>query len=63
MRVASQRVNNEDGVLPGCIELAPGLVGERNLFQVAAEFRLEGAYPMKMLVRPGRGSVSPGPRV
>jgi hypothetical protein len=56
-------VNDEDGVLPGCIELAPGLVGERNLFQVAAEFRLEGAYSMEAFVRSGRGSVSAGPRV
>jgi hypothetical protein len=63
VRVSSQRVNDEDGVLPGCIELAPGLVGERNLFQVAAEFRLEGAYSMEAFVRSGRGSVSAGPRV
>jgi hypothetical protein len=61
--VAGQRVNNENRVLSGSVELAPGLVGERNLFQVAAEFRLKGAYSMKMLVRTGRGSVSPGPRV
>src|SRR3712207_8028653 len=44
VRVARQRVYQQDRVLPRGVELAPRLVGERDLSQRAAEFRLEGAY-------------------
>ncbi len=63
MGVTRERVDDEYGVLPRGIEFAPGLVGERDLFQVAAEFGLEGAYSMKVLIRLGRSALSPGPRV
>jgi hypothetical protein len=37
-------VDDQDGVLASGIQLAPRLVGERDLSQRAAEFRLEVAY-------------------
>jgi hypothetical protein len=36
-------VDDENSVLAGVVKLAPGLVGERYVFQRAAEFRLEVA--------------------
>jgi hypothetical protein len=63
VRVAGQSVDDEHGVLARSIQLAPGLVAKLDLLQGAAKLGLERAYSMKMLVRAGRGSVSPGPRV
>jgi hypothetical protein len=34
-------VHDEDGVLARCVQLTPTLVGERDLWQITAEFRLE----------------------
>jgi hypothetical protein len=63
VRVAGEGVDDEDGVLAGSIQLAPGFVGERDLSQASAEFRLEVAYAVVEFARSGRSLPSPGPRV
>jgi hypothetical protein len=63
VRVAGEGVDDEDGVLAGGIQFAPGFVGERDLSQASAEFRLEVAYEVVEFARSGRSLPSPGPRV
>jgi hypothetical protein len=65
MRVARQGVHDEDGVLARAVQFAPRLVGERDLLQGAAEFRLERTYAVVKFAEGtlGRSLPSPGPRV
>jgi hypothetical protein len=56
-------MDDENGVLTGVVKLTPGLVGERYVFQRAAEFRLEVAYAVVEFALSGRSLPSPGPRV
>src|SRR5829696_8796899 len=62
-RIACQGVDDKNGVLARIVKLAPGLVGERDFWQRAAEFRLEVAYAVVEFARSGRSLPSPGPRV
>jgi hypothetical protein len=61
--VARKGVDDENGVLAGVVKLAPGLVGEHDVVQRTAEFRLEVAYAVVKFARSGRSLPSPGPRV
>jgi hypothetical protein len=63
MRIARESVHDEYGVVGGCVQLAPRFVGERNVFQGAAGFRLEVAYAVELIRGSGWGLVSSGPRV
>jgi hypothetical protein len=56
-------VDDENGVPAGGVQFSPGLVGEHDLSQRAAEFRLEVAYTVMESARSGRSLPSPGPRV
>jgi hypothetical protein len=63
--VPGEGVDDQYGVLTRPVQLAPSLVGERNLGQMAAELRLEGAYSVVEFAEGalGRGVPSPGPWV
>jgi hypothetical protein len=61
--ITRQGVDDKNGVLARVIKLAPGLVGERDVLQRVAEFRLEMAYAVVKFARSGRSLPSPGPRV
>ncbi len=65
MGVRGKGVDDQYCVFTHPVQLAPSLVGERNLRQMAAELRLEGAYSVEEFAAGtlGRGVPSPGPRV
>jgi hypothetical protein len=56
-------VDEQNRVVGGFVQFAPGLVGQGNLRKGAAELRLERAYRVMGFALKGRGVASAGPRV
>ena len=61
--VTGKGVDEQNRVVGGFVQFAPGLVGQADLGKAAAELRLERAYGVMGFALEGRGVASAGPRV
>jgi hypothetical protein len=61
--VAGEGVDDKNRVLTSGVQLTPGLVGEHDISQATAKFRLKLTYTAVKSARLGRSLPSPGPRV
>ena len=63
VRVPGEGVDEENRVVGGLVQLSPGLVGQGDLAEAPAEFRLERAYGVVDSALSGRSVASAGPWV